>query len=354
MSSNSGWWVEDLADVCLQFQVDLSCLVDGELDEAAAGRAIAHLEGCEPCRDFFEDARRQVRAHRDLADSEELLRKVTALLGAPSDEVETIELVQRLATIFYQLGKAYVLAAVDPGFKVRVFEKAVQVGSFQAEGRGFVEGMLQSGRGSLGGLDWAGARGMLNGKLERIENPLEKGRRLLEEALAVDSSHEEARFYLAYIDKHEGKTLRAAQGFRHLFRTAIDPVNRAHAAVQLGKLHADQGDHKRAIACYRWVTISGLADEDERFFVVRFNIGINYAHLHDRERALRSFRELLDRHPSRVAEVAQLFAQSAATRTVIDHQSGFAEELLRICPELFEAPSGGGSDRDSTRDSNED
>ncbi len=337
--SNSAWWVDDLTDVCVPFQVDLSCLVDGELDDAAAGRAIAHLEGCASCREFFEDARQQVRAHRELADPEALLSKVTALLGSPSGEVERIELVQKLVTVFYKLGKAYVLSAVGPGAKVHVFEKAVQVGTYQAQGRGFVDGVLQRGRTDVGGLDWADARGMLNGKLERIADPMEKGRRLLEEALAVDPTHEEARFYLAYVDKHEGKILRAAQRFRQLFRTAIDPVNRAHAAVQLGKLHSDQGDHKRAIACYRWVTMSGLADEDERFFVVRFNVGINYAHLHDSERSLRAFRELLDRHPGRVSEVARLFEQSPATRSVINHQSGFAEALLRACPELFDVPA---------------
>jgi tetratricopeptide (TPR) repeat protein len=329
-------WVDDLADVCVPFQVDLSCLIDGELDDVAARRAIAHLEGCASCREFFDDARRQVRAHRELADPSRLLDKVTALLGSASSEVERIEPVERLVTVFYKLGKAYVLSSLESTARVHVFEKAVQVGTFQAQGRGFVDGVLERGRADLAGLDWTGARGMLNGKLERIADPLDKGRRLLEEALAIDPSHEEARFYVSYADKLEGKILRAAQGFRQLFRTAIDPVNRAHAAVQLGKLHADQGDHARAIACYRWVRMNGLADEDERFFVVRFNIGINYAHLRERARALAAFRELLDRHPRRAREIAELFERSPATRSVIDSQSGFAEALLQACPELFD------------------
>jgi|SRR5688572_993840 len=187
------WWVDDLADVCVQFQLDLSCLVDGELDEVAGANAIAHLEECTPCRTFFEDARAQVRAHRELADPEGLLARYSALIGESAGDFQTVDLVQRLATIFYQLGKAYVLAGADPDFRMRVFEKAAHVASLQTRGRGFVDGVLARGRAQLGGVDWSEARHMLNGRLERIESPLEKGRRLLDEALVADAGHEEAR-----------------------------------------------------------------------------------------------------------------------------------------------------------------
>ena len=43
----------ELADLCSAFQVDLSCLVDGELEDAAATRAMLHLEECPSCRGFF-------------------------------------------------------------------------------------------------------------------------------------------------------------------------------------------------------------------------------------------------------------------------------------------------------------
>jgi tetratricopeptide (TPR) repeat protein len=216
-----------------------------------------------------------------------------------------------------------------------MFEKAVQVAGYQTHGRGFVDGVIGSGRGGTGGVDWSEARHMLNGRLEMIEDPLEKGKRLLDEALAIDPTHEEARFYLAWVDRYEGKTLRAAHTFRQLLCTAVDPVNRAHSAVQLGKLHADQGDHRQAIASYRWVTMSGMADADPRFYWVRFNIGVNYAHLGDQERSLASFRELLDRNPDKIADVVNLFANSEATQAVIGYQRGFAEALYETCPELF-------------------
>ena len=87
MSSPSAeWWIDDLQDVCVQFQLDLSCLVDGELDEVAGGRAIAHLEECESCSAFFDDTRNQIRAHRELSDPEALLANYSALLGTEMED----------------------------------------------------------------------------------------------------------------------------------------------------------------------------------------------------------------------------------------------------------------------------
>lgn len=334
------WWVDDLAEVCVQFQLDLSCLVDGELDEVPAAHAIAHLEECSVCRSFFDDAREQVRAHRELADPDGLLARFSTLLGTHAEaDLESCALVQRLATIFYQLGKAYVLAGVDPGFRTRVFEKAAHVASLQTRGRGFVDGVLASGRGAAGELDWSEARHMLNGRLERIESPLEKGRRLLEEALASDPEHEEARLYLAWLDAHEGKTIRASRAFRQIFRASVCDANRAHAAIQLGKLLGEEGEHKKAIACNRWVVASGLADGDARFFFARFNLGIHHAALGERELCAHAFRQLLDRHPTRVDEVARLFQGSLLTQTWIRRHAGFMEQLLASCPELFVPPA---------------
>ena len=108
-----------------------------------------------------------------------------------------------------------------------------------------------------------------------------------------------------------------------------------HAAIQLGLLFATQKEYRRSIACFRWVIASGLADEDDRFFVARFNVGIYYARLREQGRSLRAFRALLDRHPGRVSEVADLFLHSEETRRVIEAQKGFPEALVATCPELF-------------------
>jgi tetratricopeptide (TPR) repeat protein len=331
-------WNEGSSAVCESFQVDLSCLLDHELDSQAAGRAIVHMEACATCRSFFEDTRSQARLHKDIADPDRLFARIAMLTGSTQgglDAVEGIDLVHRLATVFYQLGKAYVLAAIDPGYRERVFEAAVPVESAQVRGRGFVDGVVMNGKDSAGGLDWKRARSMLNGKLEKIESPIEKGRRLLEEAVAADPSHEEAQLYQAFLHAHEGRKLLAAEQYRRIFDTGIDERNRGHAAIQLGRLHSSEQVYDKAIALWRWVTTSGLADADDRFFVARFNLGMVYALLRNQRRSLAYFRELLDRHPGRVGEVADLFRRSTGLRESIDTQSGFAEELVRICPELF-------------------
>src|SRR5687768_15461714 len=48
-------WDQDLTAVCESFQLDLSCLVDGELDQEAAHRAMLHLESCGDCKSFFDE-----------------------------------------------------------------------------------------------------------------------------------------------------------------------------------------------------------------------------------------------------------------------------------------------------------
>ena len=329
-------WSEGLMETCDHFQLDLSCLVDGELDEAAASRAVAHIEICEGCREFFEDVRTQVGMHLDLANPQALIERLGGLV---TSQIESAELVRKLAGVFYQLGKAYVLVAVDPGWRTRVFEPALQVDLTQTRGRGFVDGVMASGRELGDDVDWAHARHMLNGRLAKIEGALEKGKRLLDEALRVQPGHEEARIYVAYASAHEGKSLRAAEEFRRIFRTAMSEQNRGHAAMQLGLIYAASQEFRKAVACFRWVAMSGLADIEDRFFVARFDIGMYYAHLREPQRSLRAFRDLLDRHPERAAQVAQFFADSPRLRAVIDSQRGFGDRLLKTCPELFRRPS---------------
>lgn len=342
------------------FEADLSCLLDGELDEVRSTRAMLHIEECSGCRDFFHDLRRQVELHRDIADPGRLMARVamqTAGTSLPTtgwfdeleDEAEAQDLVHRLATVFYQLGKAYVLVAIDPGYRTRIFEAAVAVGTSKDQGRGFVDGVMASGRAS-GEVDWARARHMLNGRLERIEDPLEKGRRLLDEALLADPTHEEARLYRAFLMAHDGKRLQAAAEYRSLFDEAMQETNRGHAAMQLGKLYVREGSYRKALVCFRWVTMSGLADLDDRFFGARFNLFKCHAMLAQeashaghrdlaRERALASLAQLRDRHSEQLDTVRRLLLDSPLLRSAIDSVPGFPEALVQRFPDLF----GGGT-----------
>ena len=333
------------AGPCTAFQVDLSCLLDGELEDQAAARAVGHMEACALCRAFVDDTRAHMRLHKDIHDEARLQARLSMLVGGDwareaARAAESVDLVHALATIFYQLGKAYVVAAVDPGWREKIFEAVVPIAAKQGEGRGFVDGVLRGGRQAGTRLDWTRARAMFNGRLERLESPLEKGRKLLEEALDCDASHEEAALWLAYLHAHEGKRLVAAEEYRRIFDEAIRTENRGHAMMQLGRLHSSEEDWRGATRCWRWITISGLADSDERFWAARFNLGMVHALAGNRARSLQYFRALLDRHPARAAEVAELVARSPKLRAAIDAQPGFPEALLNTCPELFAAPEG--------------
>lgn len=330
--------------ICNSFQFSLSCLVDGELDDKAANAAMAHMEYCDQCQGFFEDARRQLQLHRDISNPHNLMEQFSLLTGHPESEaLESRELVHRLATILYQIGKAYVLMELQPDSHMSIFEDAVKVEEARTRGRGFVDGVLESGAldgdnsaaADWNGVDWNAARGLFNGRLSRIEGALQKGVRLLEEALTADPDHEEARLYFGFVQQQKGKPLRAQREFRRVFETALDEANRGHAAVQLGLMLDGEGEYREAIAHMRWVTMSGLADFDDRFFYVRFNIGMYYAYLGQLDRSLDSFRELLDRHPGRLADIAGLFEKSPKLRLLIESKAGFANMLVSRCPELF-------------------
>ena len=181
---------------------------------------------------------------------------------------------------------------------------------------------------------------MLNGRLAKIESPLEKGRRLLEEAVTIDPSHEEARLYLAYLHSREGKRTRAEKEFRRVFREATQPSNRGHAAVQLAKLYVAEGELKRSLACYRWVRMSGLMEEEEQFFFVGFNAAVCYAELRQPERCVQAFRDVLDRFPQRVGELVEFFVNcTSELRATLESQPDLVKLLIERCPELFQVPA---------------
>ena len=341
-------WKEGLSDAQAELQLDLSCLVDGELDEAAAAHAMVLLEENAEARSFFDDVRKFARFHRDLSDPERLEARV-AMLGAAemARAAENIDLAHRLATIFYQLGKAYVLAAFEPDrFRERVFEDLVPVEQLRTRGRGFVDGVVASGRAgseSSGAVDWRHARHLLNGRLERIEDPAEKGRRLLSQAVDIDPSHEEARIYLAYVSDRGGHPLRASRLFRDVFDTAMSESNRAHAAMQLGRLHFREEDYRTAVVFWRWLSISGVVRRDARFVGGLFNLGLGEAARGRDDAALSAFRRLLDTHlesGGSSSDIAAMFLDNEDCKALLESRPGLTTRLVAELPELFEPDAG--------------
>ena len=147
---------------------------------------------------------------------------------------------------------------------------------------------------------------------------------------------------------HEGHRVRAAEEYREVFNTGIEPSNRGHAAVQLGKLLAAEQDYCRAVACFRWVVMSSLADVEPRFYFVRYNAAICYLQMGRVERSIASLRELLTYHPDQAAFVAETMGHSSPQlQELIATTPGFAEGLMEACPELFADNSSAASDSSS-------
>ncbi|MCA9001404.1 MAG: hypothetical protein KDB61_05745, partial [Planctomycetes bacterium] len=148
-------WMDGLTEGQIALQHSLSCLADGELDEAAAAQALVRIESDEECRSFFEDIQRCARMHRDVMDPGRISARIAMMAGDVEDGIEGQQLGRRLATIFYQLGKAYVLSAVDfDRFQEHVFASAVPIAQTKTMGRGFVDGVLGGGKVQRGRGDW--------------------------------------------------------------------------------------------------------------------------------------------------------------------------------------------------------
>jgi len=270
--------------LCAGFQRDLSALLDGELPEESAKRGLAHLETCEPCSEFFQAIRLQALAHQDLAVPGSLARRMRRLRGEDLFEGMTdAEIIRRLATALYQLGKAYVLLANDGDYLLEVAEEPVEIDAFeQTEAAEAAEAAQSTGACSV---DPEALRG-------RSEDHLHQGRRLLDEALRLKPKFAEARLYSGFVHQLMGDTDGAAGEYREVFLRTDRHVNRAHAAIQLGLLYDRLGDHRFALRMYRWVVASGLLHRKREFAFVLYNIAVEHLSLNDLSAAVAMLRRI--------------------------------------------------------------
>ena len=339
-------------DPCEAIQLDLSCMVDGEADEAAVRRALIHVEVCSECHGFLENVRGHLELHRDLCDPRLLMRRLRTIDGLELFTRSSIRAnLRRLSEYFYQLGKAYLLLATDQRYMLQVFDEPVPIAGLEKRGRGFVEDQLASRRSPAeseaaddlleldleagSSYDWVKARSLLDGRLERAPQNLEKARKLLEEALLVRPSYAEARLYLGFYHQHAGDHARAELEYRRVFETARKIRNRAHAAVQLGVLQHERGELQSAVRCFRWVTRAGLVRRDGRFFFVFYNLALLYARLGDFERCTKCFEILHHRHRAQGAEIERFLARADAFKETLREQPELAADLARSCPRWF-------------------
>ncbi|MFK5955726.1 MAG: zf-HC2 domain-containing protein [Planctomycetota bacterium] len=264
--------------ICAGFQRELSALLDGQVPERHARRTMAHLEACTDCGEFFHAIRLQALAHRDLAVPGSLSRRLRRLPGKDLFRGLTdSEIVRRLATTLYELGKAYALAGTDGEYLMRIAEEPVEIDSFENGEAAEAAKIAQES----GACDSRFAH-----LVGETECHLEKARGFLEEALSLKPRFAEARIYLGFVYQAEKKPDQAEAEFLEVFLNTDRLLNRAHAAIQLGMIHDRTKNHLRAIRYYRWVVSSGLLEHQPEFAFVLYNIAVEHLSLDQPRKAL--------------------------------------------------------------------
>ncbi len=288
--------------LCAAFQRDLSTLLDGELSEQHSQRALAHMESCADCAEFFKAIRLQALAHRDLAVPGSLARRLRRLRGEDLFEGLTdAEIVRRLARALYQLGKAYVLTATRHEYLLEVAEQPVEIDAFQ-------DGELAE---AATAARHSGACKVPVEVLEaRSADHLQAGQRLLLEALELKPRFAEARLWLGFAHQARKQPEEAAGAYRKVFLETDRLVNRAYAAIQLGMLYHDAGEPRKALRAYRWVLASGILGRRSGFSYVLYNLAVEHWRLGHREATAAAFRRIRSGHPHYWPEVRRLLELS--------------------------------------------
>ena len=320
-------------DPCYPIQVDLSCMIDGELDKAAIKRVLVHIEVCEKCRIFFEKLREHVRAHRDVFNilekglhTNRRIRKHNYSFGEKTLQV---------ARIFYELGKAYVLLSVSPEFQREVAAEPVPIPDYRIKGKAILDRFLGDPSFRRVKSNWVKARSLLNGHLDSELENLDKGMNLLVEALEIQPKLYEARIYLGHARNLSGDLEGACEEFRTILRQAKSLLIRGYALENLGNVYLQMGELDSAAICFRRVVLGDIIKKEPRFFTSWFNLGLTYALLGNFKDSFRAFEKLYQDYPNERKRVRNIINNNKALKDTLKENPGFAAKLLSQFPEFF-------------------
>ncbi|HEX6812991.1 MAG TPA: tetratricopeptide repeat protein [Planctomycetota bacterium] len=272
-------------DPCLQIQVDLSAMLDGELDAPSVRRVMVHSDVCPSCREFLDGIRNQVRLHRKIAAACVAEERVPARTGAEVAAAGTAGLRQqltgnrlKLSKILYELGRCSVLMGLSPDFSREVAKEPMPVPDMAMRGRNLLDEVARSGSGRSGelGAEWVAARDLFDGQLRSPEENLSKGQRLLTECLALAPECYEARIYLGLVHHVRGQRAVARKQFQMVLSASSDRRVRGFALLNLGNIHLDEGDLDGAVDLLLQLVESGVVHEQPSLGTAYFNLGLAY------------------------------------------------------------------------------
>jgi tetratricopeptide (TPR) repeat protein len=291
-------------DPCMQIQVDLSAMLDGELDAPSVRRVMVHSDVCPSCRGFLAGIRSQVRLHQSIAEG--------AVEGDAAVESERTAHLRKLLTvnrgklskILYELGRCFVLMGLSPDFSREVAKEPVPLPDMAMRGRNLLDEVSRSEHGAVGG-EWVTAKQLFDGHLRSPAENLAKGQRLLTECLALTPESHESRIYLGLVHHVRGQRALARKQFSLVLAGTDDRMMRGYALLNLGNLHLDEGDCEGAVQLLLEVVRSGVVSEQPRLGMAFFNLGLAYGLKGEFSECLHWFRRLHDEMPHRRTAVAR-------------------------------------------------
>lgn len=292
-------------DPCLQIQVDLSAMLDGELDPAGVRRVMVHSDLCASCREFLDGIRNQVRLHKTLA---------TAMVPAGAGEAAPTVLTQlreqltanrrKLSRVLYELGRGFVLMGLSADFSREVAKEPVPVPDMAMRGRSLLDEVARSGSGSAG-PEWVAAKQLFDGQLRTADENLARGQRLLSECLALDETCDEARIYLGLVHYVRGQRPTARRQFQEVLARSQDRRIRGFALLNLGNVHLDEGDAEGAVKLLLQLVESGVIPEQPSLSTAYFNLALAFGMAGQFGECLQWFQRMARELPHKLSWVAR-------------------------------------------------
>ena len=290
-------------ETCTRIQLDLSAMLDGELDPPGIRRVLLHVDSCPSCGGFLEGIRMQLQAHRELASIGELsggelsvglgadrgtaghassvLAKNFGLNGEAGELAAAVrrELERnrdRLVRVLYELGRGYVLLGESPNFSRDVGREPMSIADMCLRGRLLIdEAERSSAQG--GGPEWIRAKNLFaSGDVRSPAENMARGKRLLSEALSLSPDFHEARIYLGHAFHVCEERSLAKNEFRAVLDVSTDPVMRAFALENLGNVYLEEGRPAASIPYFQELVDSGVLATQPRFFTTFFNLALAY------------------------------------------------------------------------------
>ncbi|MHC5209826.1 MAG: tetratricopeptide repeat protein [Planctomycetota bacterium] len=344
-----------IAEACVAFEHDINLFVDHELPEGDGPRLVEHLEACASCSAYLDDLRELAGVHRTLeadGDADAALAAVVDKHALFASITRTLVVDKRteLARLFYELGKAYVLAAnrataESQARSVLTVRKPVDIRSASEEGRRLArEGEAlcaatptHEASGRATGSLFRRSRRLFSASARAGAGALANGHRLLQEALTLRPDMDEARLYLGFHHMLCGRYDRARIEFRRVYRQGADPIHKMMALQFLGNVYSTQGDYGHAIECYQEVVSSGLIETEPRFFTSLVNLAVSCAKAGYGTRCVQLFTDVVSRFPARLDQVKTLLSRKEGFRALLQQQSTLHDALRREVPALFAA-----------------